>query len=58
MAEYPCGREMEIHVGKGDVKLPHLDFEAGPSKVNTEGYVLHLEDATFRIRDYCLQEVH
>jgi hypothetical protein len=50
--ETPCGKEVSVHVGEGDIKLPKLNITVG-SKVDTEGFILHVKDATFRTREYC-----
>jgi hypothetical protein len=53
--EYPCGHDMEVHVGNGDVNLPKLNLVMEGNKVDTTGYVLHLEDVSFHVREYCRQ---
>jgi hypothetical protein len=57
VVEYPCGKEVKVHVGEGDVNLPKLNVVLGEmGKIDTDGYVLHLKDTTFTVRDYCNRE--
>lgn len=56
--EYPCGNELDVHVGKGEVVLPKgLKVAVGSEgSLDLGEYTLHIEDATFHTRTFCQKQ--